>query len=85
MATITIRMDDNVKNDFAKACNDMGLDMSSAINVFAKMVIKEQCIPFIIKADPFYSESNIKHLEKVVEDIESGKAKLEEHDLIEVE
>lgn len=31
----------------------------------------------------FYSESNIKYLEKVIADIESGKAKLVEHDLIE--
>lgn len=31
----------------------------------------------------FYSESNIKYLEKVIADIESGKSKLIEHDLIE--
>ena len=31
----------------------------------------------------FYSESNMKYLEKVITDIESGKAKLVEHDLIE--
>ncbi len=33
--------------------------------------------------DPFYSESNIKHLEKIIEEIENGTAILEEHDLIE--
>jgi len=31
----------------------------------------------------FYSESNMKYLEKTITDIESGKAKLIEHDLIE--
>ena len=31
----------------------------------------------------FYSESNIKYLEKIITDIESEKAKLIEHDLIE--
>ena len=31
----------------------------------------------------FYSESNMKYLEKTITDIESGKAKLVEHDLIE--
>jgi len=40
-------------------------------------------IPFEITADPFYSESNMKYLEKIITDIESGKAKLVEHDLIE--
>lgn len=31
----------------------------------------------------FYSESNMKYLEKIITDIESGKAKLKEHELIE--
>ena len=31
----------------------------------------------------FYSESNMKYLEKIITDIESGKAKLVEHNLIE--
>jgi len=31
----------------------------------------------------FYSESNMKYLEKIITDIESGKSKLIEHDLIE--
>ena len=35
-------------------------------------------------SDPFYSESNINHLLSIIADIKSGKAKMEEHDLIEV-
>ena len=31
----------------------------------------------------FYSKSNMKYLEKIITDIESEKAKLVEHDLIE--
>ena len=37
---------------------------------------------FEIKADPFYSETNIKYLEGIVSDIKNGKAKFEEHKLI---
>ena len=37
------------------------------------------------EADPFYSESNINHLRQIVHDIDTGKAKLTEHDLIEVD
>lgn len=33
--------------------------------------------------DPFYSESNKTYLKKVVDDIESGKVVLVEHELIE--
>lgn len=35
--------------------------------------------------DPFYSESNMNHLKKIVRDIENGTANFVEHDLIEVE
>ncbi len=33
--------------------------------------------------DPFYSEENMAHLEKVIADIESGEVVLFEHELIE--
>ena len=42
-------------------------------------------IPFEVSADPFYAESNINHLRQIVHDIDTGKAKLTEHDLIEVD
>ena len=66
-----------------KICREMGMSMTTAFTIFATKVTKEKRIPFEITADPFYSESNIKYLEKVIADIESGKAKLVEHDLIE--
>ena len=37
------------------------------------------------EADPFYSASNMAHLLRVVADINSGKAKLVEHELIDDE
>ena len=66
-----------------KICREMGMSMTTAFTIFATKVTKERRIPFEITADPFYSESNMKYLEKVIADIESGKAKLVEHDLIE--
>ncbi len=35
--------------------------------------------------EEFYSESNMKYLEKVISDIDEGRAKLAEHDLIEAD
>ncbi len=35
--------------------------------------------------DPFYSDSNIRHLENIVRDIKDDKAHFTEHDLIEVD
>lgn len=66
-----------------KICREMGMSMTTAFKIFATKVTKEKRIPFEITADPFYSESNMRYLEKVIADIEAGKVKLVEHDLIE--
>jgi len=59
--------------------------MTAAFTIFAKKVSREKRIPFEISADPFYSESNMRYLENVVAAINSGKANLVEHNLIEVD
>lgn len=82
-AMINFRIDENIKKEMEKICREMGMSMTTAFTIFATKVTKEKRIPFEITADPFYSESNMKYLEKVITDIESGKAKLVEHDLIE--
>ena len=74
---------EKIKKEMEKICREMGMSMTTAFTIFATKVTKEKRIPFEITADPFYSESNMKYLEKVIADIESGKAKLVEHDLIE--
>lgn len=84
-AMVNFRMDEGLKKDMEKVCSDMGMSMTTALTVFAKKVVQEQRIPFELtaNADPFYSESNMNYLRKVVSDIEAGRANLVEHDLIE--
>ena len=82
-ANLSVRIDENDKKSFENFCNETGMNLSVAINMFIKTVLREHRLPFEIKTDPFYSKNNIKYLEKIVEDINSGKAKLEEHELIE--
>ena len=81
---VNFRMDSNTKKEVEEICSSMGLSMTAAINVFLNKVRMERRIPFEITADPdpFYSESNIKHLESIIADIEAGKAHFAEHDLI---
>ena len=85
MATtsITIRMDENLKKQAEILFEDMGLNMTTAITMFTKAVVRQNKIPFEITADPFYSESNLKVLEQRIADIESGKSVPKKHDLIE--
>ena len=62
-------------------CNDMGLSMTAAFTIFAKTVTREKQIPFEVSADPFYSESNLKHLQRVAAELNAGKSV--EHEIIE--
>lgn len=62
-------------------CNDMGLSMTAAFTIFAKTVTREKRIPFEVSADPFYSASNMRHLQKAIADLNAGKGV--EHELIE--
>lgn len=82
---LSVRIDEKDKKSFEAFCNETGMNVSVAINMFIKSVLREHKLPFEIKTDPFYSESNIKYLEKIVSDIKEGKAKFEEHELIEVD
>jgi len=83
MAQISLRVDDDVKRSAERTLEDIGLSMSSAINIFLKKVAREKRIPFELSVDPFYSKENIEELERRVTEIRSGKSVLKEHDLIE--
>ena len=82
-AMVNFRMDADLKKSMEQTCQEMGMSMTTAFTIFATKVSREKRIPFEISADPSYSESNMKHLSKVISDIETGKAKLVEHELIE--
>ena len=82
---VNFRIEKENKKEMEQICNELGITMTTAFNIFVKKMIREKRIPFDVSIDPFYSESNIKYLEKVTSDIDSGKAKLEEHELIEEE
>lgn len=83
MATtsVTIRMDENLKRQAEVLFDEMGLNMTTAITMFAKAVVRQHKIPFEIAADPFYSETNQAHLRKALADLEAGKGQI--HELIE--
>lgn len=85
MAQISLRVDDDVKRGAERTLNEIGLSMSTAINVFLKKVARENRIPFELSADPFYSQENITELERRIADTRSGKSILKEHELIEVD
>jgi DNA-damage-inducible protein J len=85
MAQISLRVDDELKQDAEKVFDEIGLTTSAAINIFLKTVVRENRIPFELSADPFYNKENIAELERRIANLNSGKSTLKEHDLIEID
>ncbi len=51
--TMSVRMDEDVKRLFDAYCAEMGMNASTAVNIFAKAVIRERRIPFTVGVDVF--------------------------------
>ena len=47
-AMFSVRMDEGLKRQFDSLCADFGMNMSTAINIFARAVVREKKIPFEI-------------------------------------
>ena len=81
MTTISAKIDSNDKSSFERICESMGINISSAINAFVKATIRENGMPFALKAseDPYvYSEENMKYLRQSIAQIENGNGKVHE-------
>ena len=47
-ATFSVRMDESLKKQFDELCQEFGMNASTAINVFARAVVRQRKIPFEI-------------------------------------
>lgn len=51
MSQISIRIDDNVKKEAENVCKDIGISLSSAINIYLKRIGRERRIPFELTSE----------------------------------
>lgn len=49
--TLNVRVDGNDKKNFEKFCSSVGINVSTAVNMFIKAVLREQRIPFEVKSN----------------------------------
>lgn len=70
-ATISIRIDPNLKNEFDEVCTELGVTMSTAVIMLAKKMTREKRIPFDVSVDPFYSEENRQRLRESMHQMET--------------
>ena len=80
---ISIRMDKDLKEQAEKLYTELGMNLTTAFNIFVRQSVRQGGIPFEVttKTDPFYSESNMKVLRQSI--LEANEGKLTTHDLIE--
>ncbi len=72
--SMTVRMDSQLKQQFNELCNEIGMSVNTAINVFAKAVVKTRSIPFEIKADAASEPmSGLEAFQKMRKMAESGQ------------
>lgn len=70
---VNFRIDENTKKEMEELCDELGITMTTALNIFIKKMTREKRIPFDVSVDPFYSESNIKAIEESIKQLKEGK------------
>ena len=50
---LNVRVDANDKKSFEQFCANVGMNVSTAINMFIKAVLREQKLPFEVRSNSF--------------------------------
>ena len=69
-AVIAARIDASDKEAFDEFCKSVGMNASTAINMFIKATLRANKIPFNIGCDPFYNTKNQTLLQKNIHEME---------------
>ena len=79
---LTIRIDENVKQEAEILFDKIGLTMSAAINVFFRQAIREQAIPFPLKAKTADEKYYEYFTPEIIEKLLQSKAQTERGEVI---
>ena len=74
MATVSFRMDDALKRQTEAILEELGLNMTTAMTMFAKTIVREQRLPLDLSIDPFYSPANQARLKRAIDNYGSGQS-----------
>ena len=70
---LNISMDTELKEQAEAVFSEMGMNITTAFNIFVRQTIRQGKIPFEIYTDPFYSESNTVAIDEAARQIEQGR------------
>ncbi len=74
---LSIRIDKNLKKQAEELFEELGLDITTAFNIFIRQAIRQGKIPFEISIDPFYTVTNQARLKESIEDLKAGNGIVE--------
>jgi DNA-damage-inducible protein J len=72
---LNIRIDKDLKEQAEYFFSELGMNMSSAFNIFVRQALRQGKIPFEISivADPFYCSTNMAVLRQSIQEANEGK------------
>lgn len=70
---VNFRIDEETKKEMEKVCDELGMTVTTALNIFIKKMTREKRIPFDVSIDSFYSKSNMKVINESIKELEDGK------------
>lgn len=82
---VNIRIDEEIKKQTENLLSELGMNMTTAVNIFFRQILRTGGIPFEVttKPDGFYNPVNQQRLRNSIEQLEKGIGT--EHELIEVD
>lgn len=59
MAIVSVRMDEETKKKFEYFCASAGITMSAAVNMFARITLRENKLPFDVIGESLPSKKSV--------------------------
>jgi DNA-damage-inducible protein J len=72
ITTVSVKLENELKKEYERTLDDLGLSMSAGFQAFAKAVVRKGGIPFEMVIDPFEHVEYQKELARRIDGYESG-------------
>ena len=65
---VTVRVDEDLKHEFDNFCNNVGINITTAFNMFMRSVIRTREIPFSLTDKPYEPKREYKSIQELFSD-----------------
>ncbi|CAK7193039.1 hypothetical protein COMNV_01250 [Commensalibacter sp. Nvir] len=73
MMNLQIRIDEDLKEQAQQVANDLGMDLTTAVRIFLKQMVRTHGLPFQPQLDPFFLPQNQAALKRSLHQLKQGK------------